>query len=161
MEGEKAGIHGENNDFAPFYGSGHVVVCVSEFGRVHVNYLCFLASLNSFHQHYMLPPPFPLLKWLKKKKVVALRCTHCTNSTQGRLSCLCIQVKLNSLEAPYSNKHKTMLQHVYTFHMYGGSISEQYGSTMTTKKQHIDAIQSRCDDRLRKKKGKKRSSLNR
>ena len=36
--------------------------------------------------------------------------------------------------------------------MYGGSISEEYSGTMTTKKQHIDAIQSRCDDRLKKEK---------
>lgn len=35
--------------------------------------------------------------------------------------------------------------------MYGGSISEEYSRTMTTKKQHIDAIQSRCDDRLKKR----------
>lgn len=42
---------------------------------------------------------------------------------------------------------------MYDFNMCGGSIkSEGYSSTMTTKKQHRDAVQSRCDDKLKKEK---------
>lgn len=62
-EGEKAGIHPGNNDFGSFYGVH--CVCISAFIYVYMDYLCFLASLNSFHQHYMLPPPLPLLEWQK------------------------------------------------------------------------------------------------
>lgn len=64
QKGEKAGIHPGNNDLGSFLSSG-LFVCIPAFICVHMDYLCFLASLNSLHQHYMLPPPLPLLEWQK------------------------------------------------------------------------------------------------
>lgn len=63
QKGEKAGIHPGNNDLGSFYGVD--CVCISGFICVHMVYLCFFASFNSLHQHYMLPPPLPLLEWQK------------------------------------------------------------------------------------------------
>lgn len=84
-KGEEAGIHRGNNDLGSFYGVDCAPVCVSAFICVHMGYLCFLASLNSLHQHYMLPPPFPLLKGQKKtKNRQTLTSTRCTYSSQGQ-----------------------------------------------------------------------------
>lgn len=80
---------------------------------------------------------------------------RCARSIQGQLNLACINVTFWCTKFNRGTILETNTEQRFTcihFHMYGGSISEEYSSTMTIKKQHIDAIQSRCDDRLKKEK---------
>lgn len=67
-------------------------VCISAFSNVYVDYLCFLASFNSLHQHYMLPTPLSLLECQKNRSI--LTSIHCAYNFQGQLNLLCIYVKI-------------------------------------------------------------------